>query len=226
MREKQCLITVSLVDSVNWFVTAPSSIIKPERGGDGHTTWAQKAEKDLRSTLAREKGDYTSWRVDGIQFENMIYDYAKRKEEDLPEMSGNLRIIVDEVRGMLFGQKSGVKRKIGDDECYLYARYDAVKIPVIKDIKTTSKYAFGKYLNGFQHKFYCYISGADVFKYVIVEWDDQEKDPGIQEVHFEQYSVTDRKELEAEVEDIIRRTLSELRELGLWDLYRGSYCLY
>ena len=46
-KEKSCLVTQSLIGAVDWYLTAPDTIIKPDKGGDGKQTWKEKAYNDL-----------------------------------------------------------------------------------------------------------------------------------------------------------------------------------
>ena len=223
IKEKSCLITNSLISSVNWCYNAPDIVIKKEKGGDGKITWKEKADKDLFQQLSRIRGDMNEAAKRGIEFEKQIYRYANEPNKIPDSASNKFRYICKEVEGYLFYQKGNKTIKIDGHECFLYVKYDAVRFPDIKDIKTTEEYKFNKYLNGFQHKLYCYVAGADKFEYVIAEWD---KYPKIKDIYRERYIVEDRKALEKEVIATIKETIMNIKDMNLWDLYREKFCLY
>lgn len=235
MKEKQCLITASLISAIDWTLNAPHTVIKEEKGGDGKTTWAEKAYVDLCAQVAREQTEFSEAARKGVEFEKAIYESALQRSKDPLKFRGlggsrNAEIVAGAVEGYAFYQKAGKRVTIGGNECYLYAKYDAIFLPDIIDLKTTGKYTKNKYLKTFQHKLYCYISGAETFRYVIAEWAKDEKsvahnDP-IAKVHTEQYLVSDALWLASEVEDKVAEALKTLKDLGLWETYRTKFCLY
>ena len=220
---KSCLVTTSLIGAVKWSMTAPNTVIKDERGGDGHLTWREKAIKDLENTLNRVKGVFPKEAEQGMIFEKMVYNNANK-----PKLTGTEKFqrVCKEVKGYEFYQKGGIEEIIQGEKCYLYGKYDAIqRSPIIKlkDIKTTGSYTIGKYLNGLQHKIYCLISGAVEFSYVIVEWD---KYPLIKDVSIERFIVEDREKMKSEVITEIEECFNVIKDLELWEVYRTKFCLY
>lgn len=223
MGEKKCLVTQNLIESVKWYMEAPTSIIKPERGGDGVRTWKSKALQDLKDMLGRVPGEFGPEAMNGVNFEKKVYEFCNK--EDV-KGSDHFKEVCSKVRGMQFYRKGGKDVKVGEYDCYVYAKYDAIQVPRIKDIKTTAKYTKNKYLGSIQHKLYCYVADANEFEYVIVEW---KKFPEIKAVHSEWFTVpaeSGTKYLEPEVHSAIIDCFDNLQNLDLWDLYRESYCLY
>lgn len=219
--EKSCLITQNLIGAVDWFLQAPNSVIKPDKGGDGQKTWSQKAREDLVALVKREKTPFPEAAKKGVDFEKMVYKYANATE--IPEkFSAEFKEICNAVRGFEFFKKGGKTLEIEGSKCYIYGKYDAIRLPEIIDIKTTASYSNGKYLKGIQHKLYCWITEADLFKYVIAEWAEY---PVIKKVYTEVY-VPDKSLLEDEIRSRISDTLSVIKDLELWDDYRSFYCLY
>jgi hypothetical protein len=220
-KEKSCLITQNLVSAIAWYDTAPHSLIKPEQGGNGEITWKDKAWKDLSMLVAREYGDFPVEARQGVDFEKMVYAKASMLNRALgtPEFEE----VCATVKGMQFFQKGGKYITVDGHKCYVYAKYDVIKLPMIKDIKTTKKYTKNKYLSTVQHPIYCFISGADRFEYVIAEWDEY---PKIKAIHYEEYMVVDRTDLEETITIMISQTLERLKDLGLWDIYKEKYCMY
>ena len=224
MSDKSHLVTSSLINSVKWAIKAPSSIIKEEKGGDGKLTWREKALTDLSNTLNRVRTPFSPEAKYGVEFENKVYKVANN--EEIPG-SDYFKKVCQEVKGFNFQRKQGIKVEIAGCNCYLYGKYDAVKddTKYIKDIKTTGKYRFGKYLDTVQHKLYCYIAGEgyDVFDYIIAEWDEY---PKIKAIHIERYRVNDREKLERELFLEVEDCFESIKDFGLWEAYREKYCLY
>ena len=218
---KKCLVTESLVNSVDWYSTAPEAIIKPERGGDGKMTWKDKAWADLKAILNRERGVFSPEAQWGVNFERKVYTLANL--EDRGGGSELFNQVCDEVKGFDFREKGKKVLTIDGETCLLYCKYDAIKLPVLKDLKTTGTYKKGKYLNGFQHLQYCTVSGADRFEYIITEWEEY---PVIKAVHKEVFEVKNHNLLERQVSEIISGTFMQIKALGLWDVYKNVYCMY
>lgn len=223
VKEKSCLITTSLVGAVKWYLTAPGSVIKEEKGGDGLLTWKEKARFDLESTVCRVKTPFAKEASQGAEFEKTVYLNASKEK---PSGTEKFQRVCGLLKGYEFYQKGGMNLEIAGNQCYLYCRYDAIKRSPevsLKDLKTTASYAPGKYLNGFQHKMYCLVSGANEFDYVIVEWEEY---PIIADVHIERYRVENRELLQNEVMTEIEDCLNTLKDLKLWEPYREKFCLY
>lgn len=220
---KSCLITTGLINAITWFRTAPPVVIKPEKGGDGKTTWKEKAEMELLALLGREKRDFPEAAQQGVNFEKQIYKYANTPEKIPTESSEYFIKVCKEVQGYAFYKKGGKKIEVDGHKCYVYGKYDAIKLPKIKDIKTTKEYKLNKYLETVQHILYCYISGATSFEYVIAEWDEY---PKIKNVYKESYEVMDQEELEKEVFSLVKDTIDFLKDYQWFDLYKEKFCLY
>ena len=213
-------MTQNLIESVRWYMEAPMSVIKPERGGDGTKTWKQKAWSDLEDMLLRKPSEFGIAAQHGVNFEKKIYEFANNETR---AGSKEFNEICDSVKGMRYFHKEGKTFKINELECYIYAKYDAILLPKIIDLKTTAKYKKGKYLNSVQHKLYCFVSEAEEFEYIIGEWDEY---PKLKAVHREVYRVQNKDLLKTEVEMMILDCFDNLMNLNLWEKYRDTYCLY
>ena len=188
------LITPTLLDAYDWFNKAPKS-------------WKEKAFKDLENKLNRAKWDPTPAIKRGIDFENKIYTNCNRPAESF-KASQIFKEVCDECRGGNF-QKTIKKIIVVDGvEYLLYGKTDAYFPEVIKDIKTTKNYKGAKkYLGGWQHIIYSYVSGIKNFKYVVVEWSDEiENDndlvPG--DLFLVDYTMEDRDENKRLITEKIR----------------------
>jgi len=159
----------------------------------------------------------------GIEFEKKVYTVVSAGVE--VQSSEHFKDICNEVRGYQFYQKDGKHVQMDGLDLFFYAKYDAITADKrsIVDLKTTGKYREGKYVKGIQHKIYCYVSGAEYFKYVIAEWEEY---PKIKAVHREEFIVKDREAMEKDILFQTRECFDTLKDLGLWEVYRTQYCLY
>ena len=121
--EKQCLVTQNLIETIKWYLTAPDVIIKPEKGGDGKTTWKEKALLDTKNLLGRTKGEFPEAARRGVEFEKKVYQCV---QEGRVAGSEAFQAICNHVKGYEFGKKGGKKVPLGEDTIYFYAKYDAI----------------------------------------------------------------------------------------------------
>ena len=61
---------------------------------------------------------------------------------------------------------------IGNKEFLLYGKMDVVKRDTVYDIKFTSNYELGKFLDSAQHLIYLYCTGLPKFQYLISDGED------------------------------------------------------
>lgn len=237
---KTRLITTSLINSIEWFTTAPNTIIKPEKGGDGKITWKQKSYNDLKSMLGRKKADFGVHAKIGIQIENEIYKNAK-----LPPKLQKNREKLSEIYDLLQDCQFQISKKksilIDDNEFCLYGRFDALKNTgnEIVDLKTTSSYKKNKYLNTIQHEMYCAMEdNYNDFMYLVVELEKRDTDyltilnknmnfiPPIKDIKKEVFKVENRNALMESLVWRIKKNLGVLKQSKLFDLYISTFCQY
>ena len=222
-KEKSCLVTTGLLDTVNWFSTAPDVVIKSDKGGDGKQTWKEKAKQDLIDMLSRTERPFPEAAKRGVEFEKMVYKHANDTDEELLKYSDKFRAVCGEVKGFQFYKKNGINVEVDGQKVYLYGKFDAINLPIIKDIKTTESYQYQKYLSGVQHLLYCIISRATEFHYVVCEWKAY---PEIKNIYKESFFVKDFDALEKELFEKISQSFNIFKENDMWNLYRDSFCLY
>lgn len=94
----------------------------------------------------------------------------------------------------------------------------------IIDLKTTAKYrGADKYLNGWQHKFYCHWMNIPTFDYIVAEWESDDPDnKTIQDVHVIQCEVN-LLTVQEELRNGVRGFFAFLKTQGLWDSYLYVY---
>lgn len=162
------LITSSLVDSISWYRNAPQS--KNKKTG---VSWKDEAKQQLVNALSRVYPPRTPEQARGMQFEDAVYNSARINTPN--GGSEHFKWFVNQVHG---GEFQKVFKKIvpidGNDYC-LYAKLDAwlPMTRIIKDLKATGNYKGSeKYLNSFQHEFYCYLADCDYFYYLIAVFEN------------------------------------------------------
>ena len=151
---------------------------------------------DFLKTLSRGKFEPNQAMQKGIDFENDVLDACNNKlEADYSKIEPRFvelvldngvfltrhmkkRVImqqyIDCVENVAKIVDSGlwqesVKKdlQIGNREFLLYGRTDVIKRDTVYDIKYTSNYELGKFLNSAQHLIYLYCTGLPKFKYLI-----------------------------------------------------------
>lgn len=219
---KKCLITTSLIGSIEWAQTAPGSIIKKEKGGDGIETWASRAVKDLKSTLSRESYEMNDAAQRGINFENKLYAVARTGVINKGG-SYHFNTLVNEIIGGQYQRKCKMEYQVDDELCFLYGKID-VFFPSkrIIDIKTTQNYKREKYEESLQHTLYCFIEKIWLFDYFVAVWDKYPKIKTVHKIPLQIDPVFAEKIIQAK----IRETFNFLKKHNLWELYRETFCLY
>ena len=71
------------------------------------------------------------------------------------------------VKGGLWQESVKKELKIGNTEFLLYGKIDVLKRDTIYDIKFTSNYELGKFMDSSQHRIYLYCLGLPKFQYLI-----------------------------------------------------------
>lgn len=250
--KKPCnLITQTIIEAVNFYDTMGEWPIKKDKVGFEEQaaqglTWKQYAYNELVAKVNRVKTPFPERAMRGVKFEKAVYKAAESWQD--VEGSNEFKTVVREVKGMDFGNKGGINIYIPgvDDICYVYTKEDALKFPLITDLKTTEEYKKpGKYLEGIQHELYCYRwikTGMDIeeFKYLIAEWDVYPKLKNLYGELFVREDVIDilssrthqkvetfnNKDLITTVERKIFDFIARLKELELFEAYQENFCLY
>ncbi len=217
---KSRLITASLVSSVKWAQVCPES-------------WKERAHKSLHNTLARVWDKPNEAAERGIAFEKYLYKVLGEKTEpDHIDCSSEFRSIVHKYYKKPIEIQKKVKRFITlhDYEYCLYGKLDILYSDpsYIEDIKTTMKQMDDyrkKYLDGFQHHLYCFITDLEDFQYFVVVFNEfTKKISKTVEVHYHVEDWIKEREI---VEETIDNTLTYLgKNPTLFKLYADKFCLY
>jgi len=165
------LITPSLINAYQYYI---------------NDEWKspQDSRADFLKTLSREKFEPNEAMQKGIDFERFVQLFS---EEKITFIDGNWHIhtkefaancppegyegiikdIGDIVKGGLWQQSVKKEITVGNQEFLLYGRTDVIKRDTIYDIKFTSNYELGKFLDSSQHLIYLYCSDLPNFSYLI-----------------------------------------------------------
>jgi len=151
------LITASLLNSYQYYI---------------QDEWksSEDSRADFLRTLSREKFEPNEAMQKGIDFEDNIratvfsgmHDRGQIIDADHP-----VEHIANIVVGGLWQQSVKKDLQIGNQEFLLYGRTDVIKRDTIYDIKFTSNYEAGKFVNSSQHRIYLYCSDLPKFQYLV-----------------------------------------------------------
>lgn len=205
------LITASLIGSIKWYKTC-------------YPTQKQKAALDLRNQLGRVKTPLSPALDLGIRFEDAIIKATALKPEEVTG-SEHFKWVVEEVRGGEFQRKTSVMLAIDGFDYCLYGKIDAFFPEIIKDIKSTSNYkGVENYTTSFQHKLYCYNEKVRYFRYLVGEFDKDQKLIGHHAIDID---LPDPIALEAEIVKTIKEAIAFLSSnTELFTLYTTKFSLY
>jgi hypothetical protein len=169
------LITPSLLGFFAWYLF--------DESGD--------ARQKFLNTLAKVRTETTPAQQRGLDFEKKIQTYCEGKyfdaissaisiphdfdEEELEEAIEQdiiVKSVGDIVKGGLWQQPVKKEITVGNQEFLLYGRTDVIKRDTVYDIKFTSNYELGKFLDSSQHLIYLYCTGLPKFQYLISDGKD------------------------------------------------------
>ena len=162
------LITASLLNSYQYYIQDEFKSPADSRA-------------DFLKTLSRERFEPNEAMQKGIDFEDDLMQVSldlRGFENYLSSNSNNFEtkpfsrdIILHELGAIVEGGlwQESVKKEItvGNQEFLLYGRMDVIKRDTIYDIKFTSNYELGKFMNSSQHRIYLYCLGLPKFQYLI-----------------------------------------------------------
>ena len=157
------LITPSLINSYQYYI---------------QDEWKSPTDSraDFLRTLSREKFEPNEAMAKGIKFEDdiraIVFDGMQNKGQIIDANGQPHYEIANIVVGGLWQQKVKKDIKVGNQDFLLYGRTDVIKRDTIYDIKFTSKYELGKFLDSSQHLIYLYCSGLPNFSYLISDGKD------------------------------------------------------
>lgn len=211
------LITPTLLDKFEFVKNAPPS-------------WKERAYISFVQMIRREPGDFPLWIKKGIEFEDAIYAQCT-KASKLNKMtvdvgSPHFQTVANDCLGGAFQEVLQKDIEVDGESVHFYGKTDVSFPHIIKDIKTTLKWkGQDKYLKGFQHKIYMWISGVDKFEYVVVVWEDEKSDK-IRAVHralYNPFSFGVKPDLEYDILEAVRELFKYLRANNLWDDYYHAF---
>lgn len=157
------LITPSLLGSFSWYLSDES----------------KDARQKFLNTLDKVRTETTLAQQKGIDFESNIEKccdfpdpYAMFPVGGATPYDDCIIAIANIVKGGLWQQSVKKDLRIGNQDFILYGRTDVIKRDTIYDIKFTSNYELGKFLDSSQHLIYLYCSGLPKFSYLISDGKD------------------------------------------------------
>jgi hypothetical protein len=133
-----------------------------------------ESRADFLKTLSREKFEANEAMQKGIDFEEEIFIQCSLEKEVGKKLTSNpiCDAIVKIVKGGIWQQTCKKDLQVGNQEFLVYGKMDIVKEDTVYDIKFTSNYELGKFLNSAQHLIYLYCTGLPKFQYLISDGKD------------------------------------------------------
>lgn len=207
----QRLVTSSLIDSMNWYKSAPYS-------------WKRKALEDFSAMVKRESRPTPPSAKRGIDFENLVCHNCNTATKDeliekarlLYGRNANLDVVLkmaEKCKGGNQQVKVSKEIDVDGDTYFLFGYADIVFPEKIIDIKTCGKYKGADYYLGrVQHHIYSVCTGISDFEYAVADFCNTDKPWLYHEVKVH----NNVAESESEIADKIRELKEFLHEQNLW----------
>lgn len=177
----------------------------------------EDAKASFLSTLKREKVEPNDAMQAGIDFERAVYLYAATgKREYRPEWQHGVEQVAAPLRGAQVQVRVSRELELDGMTFLVYGILDALKAGTIFDVKFKTKRfkdleLAGNYLDSPQHPTYFYlIPEAREFIYLVSDGED---------LYTERYTPDQTRSLES----IVREFISDLRGMGLLELYKEKW---
>lgn len=154
---KEYLITSSILDSFDWYMTAPVS-------------WKQRAADDLKNQLFRIYTALGPAQQRGVDFEKSIYPDLFMSREAFLRKHGELLALEIYDKCVKGEQQKVIKYscKVDNIPYLFYCKLDIFFPTNIIDIKTTEEFKGpAKYTGRNQHPLYIAASGVENFNYLV-----------------------------------------------------------
>ena len=132
---------------------------------------------DFLRTLSRERFEPNEAMQKGVDFENDIkiateYKYEYWQDNKTVEYDSVIDCLANIVQDGIWQQTCKKDLTIGNQEFLLYGKCDVVKRDTIYDIKYTSNYEVGKFLDSAQHLIYLYCLDLPKFQYLVSDGEE------------------------------------------------------
>ena len=132
---------------------------------------------DFLRTLSRERFEPNEAMQKGIDFENDVklateYKYKYWQDNKTVEYDSVIDCLANIVQDGIWQQTCKKDLTIGNQEFLLYGKCDVVKRDTIYDIKYTSNYEVGKFLDSAQHLIYLYCLDLPKFQYLVTDGEE------------------------------------------------------
>ncbi len=202
----------------------PSILGAVDFAKNAHGDWKQKGYDGLVRQLSRVYDKEMPAPIKrGIDFENKVYQCARRKEETWLA-SKDFTEIVSLVRGGRFQEKAKRNMTVDGIEYTYYGKLDVLMPGKIIDIKTTGKYQPPqKYLSTAQHLIYSWATYIPDFTYLVVVMNEQNQ---IEEYYLIDWTSPGEDEVGDQLARITRQFRKDLEDMELTELYLEKFCLF
>jgi len=131
-----------------------------------------ESRADFLKTLSREKFEPNEAQAKGLKFEARVNEFCGQLVKGITDYDDVAILIANIVKGGLWQQTCKKDLQVGNQEFLVYGKMDVVKRDTVYDIKFTSNYELGKFLNSAQHLIYLYCTGLPKFQYLISDGKD------------------------------------------------------
>lgn len=170
-------------------------------------TTERDAFAEFMQVLRREPTEPTDAMLDGIEFEDLVTDIIRGGGDTEHRWFPAAERVAKKLGHSVLQYKAKKVVDIDGIKVLLYGRLDALGAGAISDIKFSSKYERGKYIDSTQHPMYMEIvPEAEVFRYIISSGTD---------VWTEEY----RREETPDIIPIVRDFFSWLHATSRWGVF-------
>lgn len=238
---RDLLVTTSLLGAVEWFLKSPNSLVKGT-----NKTWKQQSYESLVDNLKRVFNP-TEEIKRGMAFEKQVNGALCLDTEEEFMAFFKKDGHCDDIREFYREGKGALQQKVlkkfvtinGQSFC-LYGKAD-LYFPTksIKDIKTSHSWkGRNSYLSTTQHLMYCYLSGIELFRYIVAifaeETEEEKAFLGSSKEYRGRVVQVEKVDFHADPTLIENQILDRIKQCmliiendpDLKKLYLTSFCLY
>lgn len=213
MSTPNVLVTPTLLDKFEFLMNSPPS-------------WRERATIGFLQQIRREPGDFPLWVRKGMDFENAVYKQCNKAvnqgDSEITVGSKEFQQVANACLGGKFQQVFKREVLVDGEPVLYYCKLDVLFPNKVIDIKTTLEWkGDDKYLKGWQHIMYLWLTELQEFAYIVAVWQSENADviKRIHTVEYNPFTFGIAPDFEYDIVQATKELFSHMKNNDMWEDY-------